>query len=75
MVYDTGTGNMAEATGRLSQEWRDRVDGLRMRMSGGEGTRFDSVEIIREHREKRARDVHEAAFGQGEEGNGDGRDA
>lgn len=43
----------AHRAGRLTTEWRARIDALRMRVSGGRSRAEDSVDIIREGRERR----------------------
>lgn len=66
----------ARRPGQITQELMDRLDALRKRIAaemGGIQDR-DSVEIIREERELRSKQLYEAAFGKPEqEGSGDSR--
>ena len=62
MEYGTRT-DYGHVTGRLTAEMRDKMDDLRWRISKGRKSSSDSVEIIREEREKRSRQVYRAAFG------------
>ena len=50
-------------TGRLTAELIAKMDDLRWRISKGRKSSSDSVDIIREEREKRSRQVYRAAFG------------
>ena len=59
MDKESGTG-----AGLLTADMRARVDELRSRISGGRVFADDSADIIREEREKRSRELDEAAFGQ-----------
>ena len=65
MEYDTSASNTQETAGRLTSELIARMEALRERISGGRKLRGDSADIIREEREKRSRQVYEAAFGEG----------
>ena len=57
--------------GRLTPEWRSRIEALRIRISSGDRV-ADSIEIIREEREERSRAVYGAVFGGGEKSGGTG---
>ena len=59
MDKESGTG-----AGLLTADMRARVDELRLRISGGWVFADDIADIIREEREKRSRELDEAAFGQ-----------
>ena len=63
MEYRTGTTYEEHVTGRLTAEMRDKMDDLRWRISKGRKAPSDSVDLIREEREKRSRQVYLAAFG------------
>ena len=61
--YQTRKVELLMPVGRITEEWCNRVDTLRMRISGGRRLPGDSAEIIRQEREKRDRAVNQAAFG------------
>ena len=46
------------SAGRLTTEWRARIDALRMRVSAGGSRAEDSVDIIREGRERRTTELY-----------------
>jgi hypothetical protein len=52
--------------GRITSEWLAQLDALRERISGGKRLPQDSVEIIREEREKRSQQLYQAVFGKHE---------
>ena len=62
MSYDTETTYAGEATGRLTAELRAKVDAVRMRVAGGRTLAGESATIIREERERRGRQLYDAAF-------------
>ncbi len=63
MKYDSRAGTRIEGTGRLTQELADQMDALRKRISGGKRSAVDSVDVIREEREKRSRHLDRVIFG------------
>ena len=63
MEYRAGTQKATESAGRLTAELRDRINGVRGRIAAGGGIAQDSVEIIRQEREKRGQQIDTAAFG------------
>ena len=63
MKYDSWVGSKIEGTGRLTQELADQMDGLRKRISGGKRSSVDSVDVIREEREKRSQHLDRVIFG------------
>ena len=73
--YQTGTTDMAEIPGKITPEWRARIDALRERIRARRQFTTDSVEIIREEREKRTQQILRAAFGEEEDDQTEGRDA
>ena len=56
-------GSRIEGTGRLTRELADQMDELRKRISGGKRSPVDSVDVIREEREKRSRHLDRVIFG------------
>ena len=44
--------------GRMTTEWRARIDALRLRVSAGRSLAEDSVDIIREGRERRTTELY-----------------
>ncbi len=65
MKYSSWVGSRIEGTGRLTQELADRMDELRKRISRGKRSSVDSVDVIREEREKRSRHLDRVIFGKG----------
>ena len=63
MRYETGTKNAEQGAGRITAELMARMDAIRERIAARGRTLKDSAEIIREEREKRARQIDQAAFG------------
>ena len=63
MVYKTEVANWEEPTGRITKDWCDRVDALRMRISRGQRLPQNITEIIRAEREKRGGEIYQAVFG------------
>ena len=63
MEYRTATTHEEHVPGRLTAGLMARMDDLRWRISKGRKSASDSVDIIREEREKRSRQVYRAAFG------------
>ena len=63
MKYNSWVGSRIEGTGRLTQELADQMDELRKRISGGKRSPVDSVDVIREEREKRSRHLDRVVFG------------
>ena len=63
MEYRTVATREELVPGRLTAELRAKMDELRWRISKGRKLPTDSVDIIREEREKRTRQVYRAAFG------------
>ncbi len=63
MKYNSRAGTRTEGTGRLTQELADQMDALRKRISGGKRSAVDSVDVIREEREKRSRHLDSVVFG------------
>ena len=61
MAYIDSTEN----AGRLTPELLARMEALRERITARGEFSQDSVEIIREEREKRSRQVYDAVFGEG----------
>lgn len=57
--------------GQITPEWRAQLDELRERISAQMGGKldWDSVEIIREQREIRSKELYEAVFGEMKEDN------
>ena len=61
--YQTRKVEAPMPVGRITEEWCNRADTLRMRISGGRRLPGDSAEIIRQERESRDRAVNQAEFG------------
>ena len=68
MGNQVGTGSTERSSGRLTQGKRDRIDALRRHISAGKWLPQDSVEIIREQRERRTQEFYNAGFSNGEKG-------
>ena len=75
MSYHTRTTNVMKTSGRLTGEWRERLDALRVRISAGRRFAPDSAEIIRQERERRTRQINRAVFGDEDEGDSSGLEA
>ena len=63
MKYQAGAHKTTEVAGRLTAELRQRIDGVRGRIAPGGGFAPDSVEIIRQERGNRSRQISDAVFG------------
>ncbi len=63
MKYDSWVGSRIKGTGRLTHELADQMDELRKRVSGGKRSSVDSVDVIREEREKRSRHLDRVISG------------
>ena len=62
MEYGTATTHEEHVPGRLTAELTAKMDDLRWSVSKGRKSASDSVDIIREEREKRSRQIDHAAF-------------
>lgn len=74
MRHESGVPYEVGPAGRLTPEGRTKVDTIRRRISEGRPSPYNSVDIIREEREKRDRELFEAVYGDGEETEASGRD-
>ena len=63
MVYRTGAGDNAESYGKVTAELAARMDAVRIRVAKGGRLSGDSVDIIREERDRRAREIDGAGVG------------
>ena len=65
MVYTTGIGDSAESCGRVTAELAARMDAVRVRVARDGRVSGDSVDIIREERDRRAREIDGPEVGDG----------